>query len=43
MVGQGVVPSYRFRMVFLPAVSLSMARGAWVGHIGGAVGVVSCF
>ena len=26
-------------MVFLPAVSLSMARGAWVGHIGGAVGV----
>jgi hypothetical protein len=27
-------------MVFLPAVSLSMARGAWVGHIGGAVGVV---
>ena len=27
-------------LVFLPAVSLSMARGAWVGHIGGAVGVV---
>ncbi len=26
--------------IFLPAVSLSMARGAWVGHIGGAVGVV---
>ena len=26
-------------MVFLPAISLSMARGAWVGHIGGAVGV----
>jgi hypothetical protein len=26
-------------VVFLPAVSLSMARGAWVGHIGGVVGV----
>jgi len=27
-------------LVFLPAVSLSLARGAWVGHIGGAVGMV---
>jgi O-antigen ligase len=26
--------------IFLPAVSLSMARGAWVGHIGNAIGVV---
>ena len=26
-------------VVFLPAVSLSMARGAWVGHIGGVIGV----
>jgi len=25
--------------IFLPAVSLSMARGAWVGHIGGVIGV----
>jgi hypothetical protein len=25
--------------IFLPAVSLSMARGAWVGHIGGFIGV----
>ena len=29
--------------IFLPAVSLSMARGAWVGHIGGAVGVALLF
>ena len=29
--------------VFLPAVSLSMARGAWVGHMGGALGVVILF
>jgi hypothetical protein len=29
--------------IFLPAVSLSMARGAWVGHIGGAVGAVFLF
>ena len=26
-------------VVFLPAVSLSMARGAWVGHMGGVIGV----
>jgi hypothetical protein len=26
-------------IVFLPAVSLSTARGAWVGHIGGVLGV----
>ena len=26
-------------VIFLPAVSLSMARGAWVGHIGGTIGV----
>lgn len=26
-------------VVFLPAVCLSMARGAWVGHIGGVIGV----
>ena len=25
--------------IFLPAVSLSMARGAWVGHMGGVIGV----
>ena len=29
--------------VFLPAVSLSMARGAWVGHMGAALGVVILF
>ena len=29
--------------IFLPAVSLSTARGAWVGHIGGALGVVILF
>ena len=26
-------------VIFLPAVSLSMARGAWIGHIGGVIGV----
>jgi hypothetical protein len=26
-------------LIFLPAVSLSMARGAWVGHMGGVIGV----
>ena len=26
-------------VIFLPAVSLSMARGAWVGHIGGGIGI----
>jgi hypothetical protein len=26
-------------VIFLPAVSLSMARGAWVGHLGGVIGV----
>ena len=29
--------------IFLPAVSLSTARGAWVGHMGGALGVVILF
>jgi hypothetical protein len=29
--------------IFLPAVSLSTARGAWVGHLGGALGVVILF
>lgn len=29
--------------IFLPAVSLSMARGAWVGHIGGTLGVIVLF
>ena len=29
--------------IFLPAVSLSTARGAWVGHMVGAVGVVILF
>ena len=26
--------------IFLPSLSLSMARGAWVGHIGGSLGVI---
>jgi hypothetical protein len=26
-------------VIFLPAISLSLARGAWVGHMGGVVGV----
>lgn len=29
--------------IFLPTISLSMARGAWVGHIGGTVGAVIAF